>query len=842
MFSACFVCLVCSSVTRTSAESTRTLALGDIDGNGSITTADARMILEAVMNTRVLDAAQMKAADYNSDGNVDASDARLVLRKAVGISDSVQASDSETFRAVWIALASGDFPSKQGMSEAALKAEIDGIVKNVKDMGLNAIVLQVRAYADAIYESSIFPSSYTITGTQGKELPFDILDYFIKSAHSQGIELHAWINPYRVTSTSHSTANLSKDNPALTHPELTVKHFDADGSPAGIMFNPGLPESRQLILDGIMEIVNNYDVDGIHMDDYFYPYTNASGFEDSDAYAKYGNGMSLADWRRNNVDILVQSIHDAIKTANPDIKFGISPFGVWAKKSSSTPEGTDGLGWPLQSYSDIYADSRKWVVNNWVDYICPQLYWHIDYSTAPFKTLTDWWDDLCAQAGVDLYVGIAAYKGSTSDAYKDGTEIRNQLEYLAQSTDACKGVVFFSYRSLTGNMGDIQSTLQDNYGKYVSPEIDYPSTSAVGQAYKLTEDSLVCLQLGNSDAYGPTEHCMSAKNMYETVLSTTDGYSLMSNGFYVPTESISKTSEIKYLTVLQSLSWNLTPKRTEFIVPCSQNVSFTMWMGTDQAELTLYNLYSTNINLPSLPDNPLFSSVTTEKIDGSTVKICFKYKQKYHIFGYTAEFINGRLVISFKNPVSLRGSDQPLYGIKISLDPGHSNTVGAVGTVGGKTYRETDLTLDLAHRVKQKLEDMGAIVRLTHNGERDKSLYDIIPEYIAWEPDINVSIHFNSSTSSSASGNEVWWCYNNSNLLAQVLCPEFCETTGIVSKGPKCGYYLVSKLWQFPSVLFETFFISNQSELSWYVSGEAAKNECADGIVNGIVEYFSQQS
>ena len=315
---------------------------------------------------------------------------------------------------MWVATVSNiDFPSDTGLGEDKLKSEIDNIVNDASEYGVNAIFLQVRPKSDAIYKSDIFPSSSVVVEKQGDRLPFDILSYFIEAAHKNNIELHAWINPYRINNSSssekgHDLSLLAYNNPARLHQDWVVKHkFESGGKTMYAMYyNPGLPQVRNLILDGIIELVENYDIDGVHMDDYFYPYDNASGFDDSEAYEKYGGSLDIGDWRRSNNDKLVEEIHNYISACGKNISFGISPCGVWAKKTSSMPEGTEGIGNTIQAYYDIYADTRKWVINKWVDYICPQVYWQIDHSKAPFKPIVDWWDDLCGTAEAALYIGI----------------------------------------------------------------------------------------------------------------------------------------------------------------------------------------------------------------------------------------------------------------------------------------------------------------------------------------------------------------------------------------------------------------------------------------------------
>lgn len=369
--------------------------------------------------------------------------------------------DPDYVKAVWIAtVANIDFPSDDDLTAAQLKAEIDTLMDNVVQMGLNTVYFQVRPSGDALYPSELYPSSAYVVKKQGDPLPLDILAYAIQSAHERGLSLHAWINPYRVTNSTTSTQNLAASNPAVKNPSWVLSNGEK------LYLNPGLPEVRQYIIDGVMEIVNNYDVDGIHFDDYFYPYDLGS-WDDSATYQKYGNGLSLADWRRSNNDALVEGVYKAIKAKNKDVQFGISPAGVWAKKSSSMPDGTANIGNTTQTYSSVFADTRKWVINEWLDYICPQIYWQIDHKNAPFKPIVDWWNDLVAKTDVKLYVGIAAYKCGGDDAvsaYTSGKEIPAQLDYLETKSDV-SGVVFFAYNSLMSNYAGVKDQVKSRYYK-----------------------------------------------------------------------------------------------------------------------------------------------------------------------------------------------------------------------------------------------------------------------------------------------------------------------------------------------------------------------------------------
>ena len=831
---------------------------GDADLNGKVTTSDVRTILRYVAEKQSLSSTAKICADYDGDGNVTPTDARLCMLSVLTDGELLDVQTSESVRAIWVATAAGDFPSLDNLSADKLKAEIDKIVSTAAENGLNTIFFQVRPYSDAFYNSSIFPTSTILVENQGDKAPLDCLAYFIEAAHSKNISLHAWINPYRITSTSHSASSLSSSNPAMLHPEWVVKHFDENGNAAGLWYDPGLPEVRNLIMDGVKEIINNYNVDGIHFDDYFYPYTNAAGFEDNSTYEKYGNGKNIADWRRENVNVLIKGVYDTIKNKSQDIDFGVSPFGIWAKKTSSMPNGVDGIGWTLQSYSDIYADSRTWVVNNWVDYICPQVYWEMAHAKAPFKTVVDWWDELCGKSGVDLYIGIGVYNGENpNSAFADSSEVLSQLTYLNQKQNV-NGASFFTYRNLVKDTGNITQTLKTVYSKYIDDmtDIPYPEIPSSMPAYSVNTDGAELMEkTGNSSEYGPTEYCLAPMGMRESVVDTVFAYNgevkpqlteyaILSNGLYIRKDQLTYLSgELYKPTIIFDPYFEERDKYTDLIIQCSQNVSNTVWLGDNEAVVTLYGIYNPeSINVSSLLSNKLFSSVRLEQVDNTTIKIILSYKSKQFIFGYSSCYENGNYKVSFRNPVPISSDpEKPLTGIKISLDPGHSLRGGATASYNGVKYYEEDWNLELAQKVKQRLEALGATVRLSHNGEWEKSLSQLIPEIISWDPDINISIHFNSASNTSANGNSVWWCYRNSAFLAKSLVNNFSSGTGLKNNGYPMGMYQVSRFCKFPSVLFETLFMSNQSDVSWYLT-EGNKDRTADSLTNAVVEYFRSQS
>lgn len=379
----------------------------------------------------------------------------LVLCAAIGISifyvpgkeQSVSAKWDE-LRGVWVStVANIDYPSTQTTDPDVLKREMTAIMDHCKAMGFNAVFLQVRPSGDALYPSEIFPWSRYLTGTQGvaPNGGFDPLAFAIEEAHSRGMELHAWINPYRITNSSADNNRLSANNPAVLHPELVIT--DSNGK---MYYNPGDSASIQLIVDGAVEIVKNYDVDGLHMDDYFYP---EGEFNDDVTYSFYqAQYPDKGDWRRAMVNKLVQQMDTAVHQVKPEIQFGISPRGIWAN-ASDVPGGsaTSGGG----SYNTIYADSKAWVENGWVDYIMPQIYWNIGYEIADYSVLTDWWSDLVKGTDVRLYIGEGAYRttSSTLAAWtgENGTNELKQHISIGRGNENISGYCMFTYHTFLDN-------------------------------------------------------------------------------------------------------------------------------------------------------------------------------------------------------------------------------------------------------------------------------------------------------------------------------------------------------------------------------------------------------
>ena len=372
----------------------------------------------------------------------------------------------QEIRGVYIATVQNiNFPSKSGLPEDALKSELNSILEVSEKTGFNTIYFQVRPTADALYESKIFPSSRNLVENEGDPLSFDPLSYLIEAAKPYGIRIVAWVNPYRITnskapSKEAALATLSEKNPAKMHPDWCVFH---DGK---LYFNPAISEVQALISEGVREIVEGYDVAGVLFDDYFYPYPVAGiEFEDQKEYLQSNSSLSLSDWRRENVNQMVKRVFYTIKESNPDLTFGISPFGIW-QNSTSHPEGSQTRG--LEAYSSLYCDAIAWIEGGYIDYIAPQIYWEKGFSAADFITLCDWWESKTKGTGVGLVISHAAYKAG--DFSLGGEEISNQILYAKNEIES-HGSIQYGFADIQKNTSGVRDQIQSVYADQSEPSL-----------------------------------------------------------------------------------------------------------------------------------------------------------------------------------------------------------------------------------------------------------------------------------------------------------------------------------------------------------------------------------
>jgi len=368
-------------------------------------------------------------------------------------------SPKREFRAAWIATVSNiDWPSKPGLSSVQQQQEFIQRLDQLKRLGCNAAIVQVRPACDAFYESGEEPWSRFLTGRQGQP-PFpyyDPLQFMITEAHKRNMEFHAWFNPFRALTDS-------KKNPNPPN-HVTRKHPDWLVNYGGKMYiNPGIPEAREYVIKIIMDVVKRYDIDAVHLDDYFYPYRIAGlEFGDASAFAKYRqNFTSKDDWRRNNVNLFVSTLNTNIKRTKYYVKFGISPFGVW-RNASKDPQGSETRGGQT-CYDDLYSDVVLWMKNGWIDYLLPQLYWEHGHRAAAFDVLLPWWEQ--HTYGRHMYYGLGVYRmtDATKGPWTSTRELLSQIKDIRTQT-ANAGFSFYS----TSSFDKVRLPISDSIEKYNS--------------------------------------------------------------------------------------------------------------------------------------------------------------------------------------------------------------------------------------------------------------------------------------------------------------------------------------------------------------------------------------
>jgi uncharacterized lipoprotein YddW (UPF0748 family) len=359
------------------------------------------------------------------------------------------------FRGVWVATVSNiDWPSKPGLPTEQQKAELLAILDRCAELNLNAVILQVRPAADALYDSKLEPWSEYLTGEQGKPpSPYwDPLAFAVTEAHKRGLELHVWINPYRARHPS-AKSPAAPTHISITHPEL-VRRYGTH-----LWMDPGEPAVREHTIRVVLDIVKRYDIDGVHMDDYFYPYSenDAAGkkipFPDSASFARYrasGGTLERDDWRRENVNLLVHDLYAAIKSAKPAVKFGVSPFGIWRPGYPERIKGFD-------AFAELYADSRKWLTEGWVDYFTPQIYWAIGKPDERYPLLLHWW---ATQNPMHRNLWVGNYAGRVTGKPNGwpASEILDQIA-MTRAEPGVTGNIHFSMKSFMPGADELAERL-----------------------------------------------------------------------------------------------------------------------------------------------------------------------------------------------------------------------------------------------------------------------------------------------------------------------------------------------------------------------------------------------
>jgi uncharacterized lipoprotein YddW (UPF0748 family) len=406
------------------------------------------------------------------------------------------------FRGLWVATVTNmDWPSRTGLSTEDQQRELLAIIDRAAQLKMNAIVFQVRPEADALYASPYEPWSRFLTGVQGQapEPKWDPLAFAVAEAHKRGIELHAWFNPYRAAYWKDSAR--ARTHVSRQHPSLVVPYAQY------LWMDPGKPEVRRLMMRVVLDVVRRYDIDGVHIDDYFYPYPETQGgrtipFPDASTYARYrreGGTLSLGDWRRRNVNTLVRELYAAVKGEKMWVKFGISPFGIW--RPGYPPTTTAGI----DQYDELYADARKWLRDGTLDYIAPQLYWPIAPPEQSYPVLLRWWVDESVQ-GRHVWPGLALYKiPVTGPKHMSADEIVREI-FLTRETQGATGHILFNAKVLMDNLDGIADRLTSMYAEPAimpaSPWLDKLPPPRPAAAVRSDSAGAACVRFApTGDAY-----------------------------------------------------------------------------------------------------------------------------------------------------------------------------------------------------------------------------------------------------------------------------------------------------------------------------------------------------
>lgn len=384
-------------------------------------------------------------------------------------------------RSAWITTFTNlDWPSKRGLTSAEQKKEFINIVNDFEENSINAVIGQVRASSDAFYKSELSPWSEWLTGKQGvaPDNGFDPLQFMVNECHSRNMEFHAWFNPFRAV--SHTRFSSIADNHITKQkPEWFFTYGNS------VYYNPGIPEVRAYICEVVREVVLNYDIDGVHFDDYFYPYSiEGEVIPDDKEFKKYSRGCdNIHDWRRDNINLLIQEVSKTIKAEKAHVKFGVSPLAIWRNKKQDPLGSYTNSG--QSSYDNLYCDTKLWIEESWVDYMAPQLYWSTTNKYANYNHLINWWTN--HDYDRHLYVGHAIYKLDKSNRRSFGTdELVKQID-ISRKKQKVHGSIYFRAKAFVSNHQNFQKTISESIYKYPSliPPMTWIDSIAPASPFKL---------------------------------------------------------------------------------------------------------------------------------------------------------------------------------------------------------------------------------------------------------------------------------------------------------------------------------------------------------------------
>ena len=382
----------------------------------------------------------------------------VLLLGSLFCSTNSKAQAKPEFRGVWVATVDNiDWPAKRNFNSDSQKAEFIRLLDMHQRNGINAMIVQIRPAADALYPSQYEPWSEWLTGKQGQSpLPYyDPLEFMITETHKRKMAFHAWMNPYRAEFTT-GISSISATHITRLHPDWFLPYGDKK------YFDPGNKAVQQYVAAVVKDVVSRYAVDGVHFDDYFYPYRiTGKEFPDNTSYLQNGNGLKKDDWRRSNTDSIIAMLSRIIKSVNKTCVFGISPFGIWRNADKDPINGSKTNG-AASNYDDLYADILLWLKNGWIDYVAPQLYWEFGHPKAPYSLLLDWWNN--HTYGRHCYIGLGIYKANTNKAWREHTQLTRQIDSL-RSKPNIQGMIFFSSMNFETNPNGWSDSLRLHYFK-----------------------------------------------------------------------------------------------------------------------------------------------------------------------------------------------------------------------------------------------------------------------------------------------------------------------------------------------------------------------------------------
>ena len=368
------------------------------------------------------------------------------------VQTNVEMYPKREFRGAWIQAVNGQFT---GMGEQEMKKYLTDMLDNLQKVNVNAVIFQVRVEGDALYESRYEPWSRFLTGTQGKSPGWDPLAFMVDECHKRNMELHAWINPYRAR--TKGTTKVAANHMSAKKPGDFIKY---EGQ---LYFNPSLQSNRDHICGIVRDILNRYDVDGLHIDDYFYPYPVKGKEFPDEAYFRRSGAQDKGHWRRDNVNRLIEQLHETVRSVKPWVKFGVSPFGIYRNATKDVPDGSATRG--LQSYDDLYADVLHWIKKGWVDYCIPQIYWEIGHKAADYEALVSWWaehaDERPLYVGQDVNRTVRAADATVSSRHQLWRKMQ-----LQRAESSVQGSCLWDAASAANNVGEYREILRREFHCY----------------------------------------------------------------------------------------------------------------------------------------------------------------------------------------------------------------------------------------------------------------------------------------------------------------------------------------------------------------------------------------